>query len=81
MLFIGAKEIKLTVPPHIKAKCSETGAPMVGSKKRKARKHSITHLQPVKTDTSTGKVNKDGSELSKLIQVWVKVDKAHPELS
>lgn len=48
-------EVKLTVPPHIKAKPTDDGVPVVGSRKRKARKHSITHLQPVKDAPKTDK--------------------------
>ena len=48
-------EVKLTVPPHIKAKPTDDGVPVVGSRKRKARKHSITHLQPVRDAPKTGK--------------------------
>jgi hypothetical protein len=42
-------EVKLTVPPHLKAKPSNSNVPVVGSRKRKARKHSIAHLLPVKS--------------------------------
>jgi hypothetical protein len=31
-------EVKLTVPPHLKAKPSNSNVPVVGSRKRKARK-------------------------------------------
>ncbi|XP_061188636.1 uncharacterized protein LOC133196793 [Saccostrea echinata] len=44
-------EIKLIIPPHLKVKAEDLPSePVVGSRKRKARKHSITHLMPVTTD-------------------------------
>ncbi|XP_062608154.1 uncharacterized protein LOC134270002 [Saccostrea cucullata] len=46
-----APEIKLIIPPHLKVKAEDLPSePVVGSRKRKARKHSITHLMPVTTE-------------------------------
>ncbi|CAG2256142.1 BBX [Mytilus edulis] len=58
-------EVKLTVPPHIKAKPTDDGVPVVGSRKRKARKHSITHLQPVRDAPKTDKTTTIISGLNK----------------
>ncbi|XP_063441732.1 uncharacterized protein LOC134722122 [Mytilus trossulus] len=58
-------EVKLIVPPHIKAKPTDDGVPVVGSRKRKARKHSITHLQPVK---DAPKIDKTTTLISGLIK-------------
>lgn len=47
-----ATEIKLTIPPHLKVKAEDIpSGPVIGSKKRKARKHSITHLMPVTAES------------------------------
>lgn len=48
-----ATEIKLTIPPHLKVKAEDIpSGPVIGSKKRKARKHSITHLMPVTAENN-----------------------------
>ncbi|XP_048777298.1 uncharacterized protein LOC125681310 isoform X2 [Ostrea edulis] len=60
-----ATEVKLTIPPHLKVKAEDIPSePVVGSRKRKARKHSITHLMPVnkgdgcvKNSTTTNEEN------------------------
>jgi hypothetical protein len=52
MVSLLATEIKLTIPPHLKVKAEDIPSePVVGSRKRKARKHSITHLMPVTTES------------------------------
>ncbi|KAK3107088.1 hypothetical protein FSP39_006872 [Pinctada imbricata] len=45
-------EVILTMPPHLKNMEKPTG-PVTGSRKRKARKHSITRLTPVTDNTTT----------------------------
>ena len=42
----------LLLPPHVKVKSpNQLGEPLTGSRKRKARKHSITHLLSSKSGT------------------------------
>lgn len=59
-----ATEIKLTIPPHLKVKAEDIpSGPVIGSKKRKARKHSITHLMPVTAENNSKCV--DSSKIKK----------------
>ncbi|KAL4228917.1 hypothetical protein ACF0H5_011958 [Mactra antiquata] len=50
----------VTLPPHIKLMSETSQVPVVGSRKRKARKHSITHMVPAPaTLIKNGKVKSD----------------------
>ncbi|XP_053409336.1 HMG box transcription factor BBX-like isoform X2 [Mercenaria mercenaria] len=55
----------VSLPPHIKLPSPETSKePVTGSRKRKARKHSITHMIPAPpTLMKNGKVKTDGDSL------------------